>query len=101
MARAREHSKGQNKGRFGIGPTPADWSLIDGSLLLQAVQVHAGRGGALRLGYTRDGTSYAIGIYDGDDYETVYTADNKALEELLETLGNQTLYQKAKAQAQD
>lgn len=49
--------------------TPADWGSVDGELLTKAVAAVARKGGALRLGYTRDGGAYAIGIYgDGDPF---------------------------------
>lgn len=47
----------------------ADWASVDGILLAKAVGVVARMGGALRLGYTRDGGAYAVGIYgDGEPF---------------------------------
>lgn len=47
----------------------ADWVNADAQMLLYAVAAIAARGGALRLGYTRDGGAYAIGVYgDGDPF---------------------------------
>lgn len=49
--------------------SPADWGSVDGALLSRAVAAVAKRGGALRLGYTRDGGAYAVGIYgDGEPF---------------------------------
>jgi hypothetical protein len=49
--------------------TPADWGSVSGELLTKAVAAVARKGGALRLGYTRDGGAYAIGIYgDGEPF---------------------------------
>jgi hypothetical protein len=57
----REHS-------FGDGGS-ADWSGVDGSVLAKAVAAVARHGGAIRLGYTRDGGAYAVGIYgDGEPF---------------------------------
>lgn len=47
----------------------ADWSGIDSGLLQQAISTIAEQGGAIRFGYTRDGSAYAVGILgDGDPY---------------------------------
>ena len=59
----------QRRGTSVSKGTPADWGSVDGTLLTRAVAAVAKRGGALRLGYTRDGGAYAIGIYgDGDPF---------------------------------
>lgn len=60
--------------------TPADWATVDAELLRRAIAVVGHRGGALRLGYTRDGGSYAVGILgDGDPYtEYVRPSDDMA-----------------------
>lgn len=61
----------------------ADWASVDGSLVVRAVAAIGVGGGALRLGYTRDGGAYAIGIYDGDNKETIYVSPNDDVEETL------------------
>jgi len=66
--------------------TPADWDTCDAELLRRAIAVVGKRGGALRLGYTRDGGSYAIGILgDGDPY-TEYVRPTDDLSSYLEGL---------------
>lgn len=50
----------------------ADWSGCDVSILAAFVCAATKNGRAVRLGYTRDGNSWAIGVYgDGDPY-TLY-----------------------------
>lgn len=64
----------------------ADWSGVDGPKLLQAVAAIAVTGGAIRLGYTRDGGAYALGIYgDGDPY-TVYATPDEGVEGILDDI---------------
>jgi len=65
---------------------PADWASVDGTLLSKAVAALAGLGGALRLGYTRDGGAYAIGIYGDGDPFTEYVSPNDDINEFLEGL---------------
>jgi len=65
---------------------PADWTSANADLLRAAVACVARRGGALRLGYTRDGGSYAIGVLgDGDPY-TEYVRPTDDLDKYLEGL---------------
>lgn len=61
----------------------ADWAGVDGGLVVRAVAAIGVSGGALRLGYTRDGGAYAVGIYDGDDKQTIYVSPNDSVEEVL------------------
>jgi hypothetical protein len=65
---------------------PADWAGVDGTLLAKAVASLARLGGALRLGYTRDGGAYAIGIYGDGDPFTEYVSPNDDINEFLEGL---------------
>jgi len=47
----------------------ADWAVCDAETLRSACAAAAFVGGALRLGYSRDGGAYAVGIYgDGEPY---------------------------------
>jgi len=65
---------------------PADWTSANADLLRAAVACVAKRGGALRLGYTRDGGSYAIGVLgDGEPY-TEYVRPTDDLDKYLEGL---------------
>lgn len=65
------------------GGNPADWQGVNGELLARTVAVVAMRGGALRLGYTRDGGAYSIGVYgDGEPY-TEYVRPGEGIEDYL------------------
>lgn len=69
--------------------SPADWAAADPYALQMAVCAVAARGGALRLGYTRDGGAYAIGIYgDGDPY-TEYVKPGEDLDGYLRNLADE------------
>jgi len=64
----------------------ANWALVDPEVLRYVVTVVASWGGALRLGYTRDGGAYSIGVYgDGEPY-TEYLRPNENVEEYLQQL---------------
>lgn len=65
---------------------PADWGSVDGVLLARAVAAVAKRGGALRLGYTRDGGAYAIGIYGDGEPFTEYLPPSDDMELYLKGL---------------
>src|SRR5215510_2269686 len=69
-----------NRGKPGV---VADWESCDASLLQKAIACVSARGCALRLGYTRDGGSYAIGFYgDGDPY-TEYVRPTEDIDQFL------------------
>lgn len=72
--------KGRKLGqRSEKGSTPADWMNADPALLQQTIAAMAYTGGALRLGYTRDGGAYAVGVYgDGEPY-TLYITPKEDL----------------------
>lgn len=64
----------------------ADWEGANPTLLLRAIALVAIAGGALRLGYTRDGGAYSIGIYgDGEPY-TEYVRPNEDIDAYLAAL---------------
>ena len=77
--RERKGSRGLNRNR-GAG---ADWQTVDGELLKRAIASASNAGGCLRLGYTRDGGAYAIGIYGDGDVYTEFANDQQSLEEVL------------------
>ena len=59
--------KSRGLGRKSSGT--ADWEQANGDLLKKAIATAALTGGCLRLGYSRDGGAYAVGIYgDGEPY---------------------------------
>ena len=64
----------------------ANWMLVDAEQLRYAITAVAASGGALRIGYTRDGGAYAIGVYgDGEPY-TEYLRPSEDVSEYLEQL---------------
>jgi len=72
----------------------ADWSRADAEQLRSTIAAAAQAGGALRLGCTRDGGAYSIGIYgDGPEPYTEYVRPNEDLDDFLRDL-EQTFYPK-------
>lgn len=66
----------------------ADWGKCDAEQLRATVAAASIVGGALRLGYSRDGGAYAIGVYgDGDPY-TLYHPPEDDIDELLVKIEN-------------
>lgn len=76
----------RNKKSRGIGRGTGDlasWRLVNQQLLVDVLDLVSSSGGALRLGYSRDGLVYCIGIYgDGEPY----TEWCSSLEECMEVL---------------
>lgn len=66
----------------------ADWESCDAEQLRTTIAIVAKVGGALRLGYSRDGGAYAVGVYgDGDPY-TLYHAPDEDIDALLAKIEN-------------
>lgn len=61
----------------------ADWQLANPELLQRAIAAVGFRGGALRMGYTRDGGAYAIGIYLSNENTTEYVRPEEDIDEYL------------------
>lgn len=64
----------------------ADWSECDGEVLRKAAAAIAKHGGAIRLGYTRDGGAYAIGIYGDGEPFTEYVPPSEDITEFMKGL---------------
>jgi hypothetical protein len=64
----------------------ADWGSVDAKKLVHLIETASRKGGALRLGYTRDGGAYAIGVYAGPNYFTDYVRPEEDIDEYLELL---------------
>jgi len=65
----------------------ADWDRADAEQLRSTIGAVARAGGALRLGCTRDGGAYSVGIYgDGPEAYTEYVRPNEDLDEFLRDL---------------
>lgn len=79
----KRHEKEQRKKVRGKPTTGADWTTADPSLLCGAVTAISTLGGAIRLGYTRDGGAYAIGIYGDGEYRTEYVRPDEDINDYL------------------
>jgi hypothetical protein len=64
----------------------ADWGSVTPKVLVDLVQTVASMGGATRLGYTRDGGAYSVGIYLDDDRETFYCRPSDDLDDFVTRL---------------
>jgi len=64
----------------------ADWGTVDAVLLRDSVATISLRGGAVRLGYTRDGGAYAIGVYGLGEPYTEYVRPSEDVEGYLREL---------------
>lgn len=67
----------------------ADWANANAEDVLQLVCAVAREGGAVRLGYTRDGGAYSIGLYLGDDSKTYYCNDAEGIDSYVSELRQQ------------
>ena len=92
MPRVGNHGDGDGRnGRHIHRPhgEPADYTSLDGTRMLRAIEAISRNGGAVRLGKTRDGGAYSIGIYgDGPEPYTEYFRPADDVVEALEQLGN-------------
>lgn len=71
----------------------ADWARVDAEQLRTTISVVAATGGALRLGCSRDGGAFAVGIYgDGEQPYTLFVRPEENMEEFLQEL-EQTFWQ--------
>ena len=80
--RAAEENRKRRSNKSTNG-SPADWETVDGALVVKAVAAIARGGGALRLGYTRDGGAYAVGIYGDGSPFTEYISPTDSMDEWL------------------
>lgn len=69
------------------GPAgPVSWRNVDTGVLVETLQMVSLAGGALRLGFTRDGGAFAVGVYgDGDPY-TVYCSPSQNMADFLRAI---------------
>lgn len=49
-----------------------DWGGVDCARLVEIIQLVTGRGGAIRFGYSRDGHAGSVGVYYGEQRDTLY-----------------------------
>lgn len=65
----------------------ADYTDIDAGRVMRAVEIITRNGGAIRLGKTRDGGAFAIGVYgDADEPYTDYLRPTDNILQYLEDL---------------
>lgn len=67
----------------------ADWTNASAENVLRLVCAVAVEGGAVRLGYTRDGGAYSIGLYLGDDSKTYYCNEAEGIDDFVQELTRQ------------
>lgn len=89
MAKKAGSTARQTSLRESIGQSKkADWETADAEQLRTTIAIVAKVGGALRLGYSRDGGAYAVGVYgDGDPY-TLYHPPEDDIDALLAKIEN-------------
>jgi len=90
----QERTARRNRSTIEENKGVANWMLASPEALQYTIVAVASHGGALRLGYSRDGGAYSIGIYgDGEPY-TEYVRPqediNAYLGRLAEDFGNVT-----------
>ena len=86
----------------------ADYRTTDWICTVALVDALVSEGGALRLGVTRDGGAYALGVYLGDDYATEYIKPAEVWEDAIDEIarawlpdkGEQYLERKIELRAQ-
>lgn len=78
----RAKAKAQRGRRRSAGES-ADYQSVDWRPIVALVACLSRHGGAVRLGYTRDGGAYALGVYMGDDYATEYIKPDEDWAEAL------------------
>lgn len=72
----RERAK-QARGRRKSAGQTLEWHTFAWNDFAYLAVALAAQGGAIRLGVTRDGGAWALGIYLGDDYATEYIKPNE------------------------
>jgi len=60
------------RGRRANNAGAVAWTGFDWAAAIALTEALVDRGGALRIGKTRDGGAWSLGVYYGDDYATEY-----------------------------
>lgn len=71
---------------YGKPSTPADWTNANGSSILEFIQTVSKAGGAVRFGFTRDGGTYAVGVYFEGDRATFYCRPQDDIDDFMRGL---------------
>jgi hypothetical protein len=58
-----------------------NWGDVETGELSGLVELVTSRGGAIRFGYSRDGNAGSIGVYYGEDRDTVYLRPGTAFQD--------------------
>lgn len=63
--------------------TAFSWTDIEPGRLQGLVELVTSRGGAIRFGYSRDGNAGSIGVYYGEERDTVYIRPSEDPESVI------------------
>lgn len=66
----------------------ASWDNVDYDALMALIVVAADHDGAVRVGKTRDGGAWALGMYMGDDYATEYVRPAENFADAVHEIAN-------------
>jgi len=69
-----------------VGEPTLDYADIDAATLVRLICRVAARQGAVRYGYTRDGSAFSVGLYLGEDSKTYYANTIQEMVDLMEYL---------------
>ncbi len=86
MADPKKSKKPEVKRRRRQNDAVADWGNADPGLLASVIAAVTMDDGAIRLGYSRDGGAYSVGIYGDGKPFTEYLGATEDIDEWLEGL---------------
>lgn len=72
-----------NGGQLDTAGTTWNWEDVDPGELCGLVTMVTNRGGAIRFGYSRDGHAGSIGVYYGEDRDTIYIRPGTAFQDAI------------------
>lgn len=76
----RRQERRANRGNGAV----ADWSIVDSEIVQNLIATVTGQKGTITLGYTRDGSTYYISYYFGDESEAVYCRPTEDIDRFLQ-----------------
>lgn len=83
---ADKNGKTKSKRRREKDTLDVDWGGIPAAAFKDAVQCVTSAGGAIRFGYTKDNSTYTLGLYDDGDIWTEYCPSPEGVEQWLKEL---------------